>query len=145
MLQPPAPLHGQHVVARPCQRPNGAPGPAAPLRPSDHPATPAPEQPLMLNGSARRCRQVELQVIWCRPVLGALSLPMVRFSFLGGVTLMIEITSFCRYARECEISHFFISREIHCEVKCEMSWRFHCEITFPARTAYSCTRVVKFY
>ena len=72
----------------------------------------------MLNGSARRCRQVELQVIWCRPVLGALSLPMVRFSFLGGVTLMIEVTSFCRYARECEISHFFISREIHCEVKC---------------------------
>ena len=111
---------------------NGAPGPAAPLRPSDHPATPAPEQPLMLNGSARRCRQVELQVIWCRPALGALSLPMVRFSFLGGVTLMIEVTFFCRYARECEISRFFISREIHCEVKCEMSWRFHCKITFPA-------------
>jgi hypothetical protein len=57
---------------------NSAPGPAAPLRPSDHPATPAPEQPLKLNGSARRCRQVELQLIWCRPVLGALSLPMVR-------------------------------------------------------------------
>jgi len=58
--------------ARPALRgpANGAPGPAAPLRPSDHPATPAPEQPLMLNGSARRCRQVELQVIWCRPVSG---------------------------------------------------------------------------
>ena len=58
---------------------------------------------------------------------GAILVPRWR----RGVTLMIEITSFCRYARECEISHFFISREIHCEVKCEMSWRFHCEITFP--------------
>ena len=40
--------------------------------------------------------------------------------------------------REREISHFFISREFHREVKRETFWPFHREITFPAGDVCAC-------
>ena len=75
MLQPPALLHGQHVVARPCQRCARPARPPAPIRPpGDARARATP----LAEWVGASLSAGELQVVWCRPVLGALSLPMVR-------------------------------------------------------------------
>ena len=56
----------------------------------------------------------------------------------GGTTQTLQLLrSICELYVICEISHFFISREFHSEVKCETFGPFHSEITNPAPALHS--------